>query len=171
MALLLDSTFLLTEVFEKIIRPLLAKRYPFLAAKEPTESIDARIKRLDEAKKNLIASLQAIDELERSAAQNKKEAEEALARLKQLHGEKSKVESELAEVRKIVSSDVSTFQRMAGVPGPAQIKRERLIGFGTGVLASVIASAIWFLGGFLIDLAKKPNSEGCVAPAPQHDPG
>lgn len=113
-------------------------------------SLDERIARLDIAKRHLEDSLGAIEELQRAAKENKAQAESALKRLAQLQEEKSKAEIELSEVRKLATADISTFQKVAGVPSRAQVKRERVIGFALGVLASVVASGLVYLGTVLI---------------------
>ena len=105
-------------------------------------SIDERIAKIDEAKANLLEGLRTIDELKEAAEYNKKEAEAALIQIAQLEKDKTSLEQELKSIKDIVQSDVSAFRKVAGVPSPATIRRERIIGFISGVIASVVASGI-----------------------------
>lgn len=54
-----------------------------------------------------------------------------------------------AALRKLAEVDVEAFRKVAGVPTQLQMAkerfRERAYGFLLGVLASVVASAIWWL--------------------------
>ena len=107
-------------------------------------SLDERIARIDAARSNLLEGLQAIDELKLAAQENKKELEDALAKLRVLEKNKASAEEELGQIRRIASADIETFQKMAGVPSASKVKRERVVGFISGVLASIIASGIIF---------------------------
>jgi hypothetical protein len=62
--------------------------------------------------------------------------------LDELRKNKNILESELEKTKEIISTDIGTFRKMAGVPTPQQIIRERFIGFISGVIASLIASGI-----------------------------
>ncbi len=107
------------------------------------KSIDERVRKIDEARKNLVSALSAIDELKEEAALNMRKAHELQERVATLSSEKAAVDTELNEVRKIMDSDVNAFQRVAGVPSQKQIAKERLVGFGLGILASLIATLGW----------------------------
>lgn len=110
---------------------------------EQTErSIDERIAKIDLAKANLLEGLQAIDELKAEAERNKKEVEIAVEQVNRLERNKIDLQSELAAIKTVVQTDVSAFRRVAGVLGPAEIRRERLLGFFSGVVASLVASGI-----------------------------
>ncbi|MBC7996550.1 MAG: hypothetical protein IAF58_01305 [Leptolyngbya sp.] len=105
-------------------------------------SLDERIAKLDLAKANLIEGLNAIDELKHTAELNKKEVEIAVHQISQLENDKSLLQKELESIKVVVQSDVNAFRKVAGVLGPAEIRRERLIGFISGVIASLTASGI-----------------------------
>lgn len=117
-----------------------------------TESVDERIRKIDAAKQNLLDGLTAIDELKNEAETNKKEVENALKRLAELQTNKADLQSEVQDLQKVITSDVSAFQKLANVPSSKQIKKERIIGFISGITASVIASGIVWL---IIDIYKR----------------
>lgn len=112
-------------------------------------NIDERIARISEAQKSLIDGLRAIDELKIEAEENKAEIERALVQIAVLEQNKAGLQQELEEVKKIIDADVTTFRQVAGIPSEADITRERnkerIIGFITGVVTSVIASGIFWV--------------------------
>ncbi len=103
-------------------------------------SIDERIRKIDVARANFVDGLAAIDELRKSAEENKKEVQEAMQQLTILARDKEQLQKKVQSVRQVISSDVETFREIAGVPSPADIRRERVVGFISGVIASVVAS-------------------------------
>lgn len=112
---------------------------------QATQSIDDRIAKIDEARNNLVEVLNAIDELRSAAEQNRHDAEVALRQLEKLEQDKASLEKELASVRGIIDADVTTFKQIAGIPSADDIRRERVLGFVTGVISSVVASGIVWL--------------------------
>lgn len=118
------------------------RMYIFLEEERYKESIDDRIARIDLAKANLIESLKAIEELKEFAEQNKKEVETAVRQLTQLEQDKILLQRELDSIKAIAQTDIETFRKVAGVLAPSQIRRERVLGFISGIVASVIASGV-----------------------------
>jgi hypothetical protein len=110
----------------------------------PVVSIDERIQRIDAARQNLAEALDAMDELKIAAEQNKAELATAIERLDAARQERASAEKELQGVREIAQSDIEVFKKLAGVPSKLEIAKERLLGFLFGVLASVVASMIWW---------------------------
>jgi len=110
-----------------------------------SRDIDDRIAQIDLAKKNLLSALSAIDELKHSAETSKAELAEVMERFEKAQAEKAIAEQELESVRGIANNDIEVFKKLAGVPSPRQIAKERLIGFVIGVIASIIASGAWWL--------------------------
>jgi len=90
------------------------------------------------------------DELRDEADRNKQDLAKALAELSTVQVNKATAERELYAVKEAVNVDIEVFRSLARIPNDAQIKRERLMGFITGVLASIIASAIWWAGSKLV---------------------
>lgn len=111
---------------------------------QPSLSIDQRIEKIDTARANLADALAAIDELKQAASLNKADLEEAVSQLNQTHAARSEAERDLRGVRKIAESDVDVFRKLAGVPSRSQVAKERALGFLFGVIASLIASGLWW---------------------------
>lgn len=99
------------------------------------------VQRLDDAKNSLIESLQAIEELKKEAALNQAEADRLLQTLANLQGDKVNLEKEMQDIKNLITTDVTAFRKVAGL-SEADIQKERLLGFISGILASIIASAL-----------------------------
>src|SRR5216683_610198 len=118
------------------------------AQAEPT--LDERIKKIDRARENLLDGLAAIDELRKSAEENKKEVQQAMQSLARLESDKQKLEATLKSIREVARSDVQAFREMAGIPSLATIRRERVIGFFSGAAASIVASGVVYAIAHLV---------------------
>jgi hypothetical protein len=108
-------------------------------------SIDSRILKIDEARNSLASALSAIDELKTSAESNRAELHAIRRELEQAAAHKASAEHELEAVKKMAAADVEVFRRVVGIPSRRDIGKERLIGFVIGVLASLVATFIWWL--------------------------
>lgn len=111
----------------------------------PHEGIDARLEKIEVARKNLADALDAMDELRAAAESNKAELANALQRLSDAKEQRASAERELKEVQSIAQADVEVFRRLAGVPSKLEIAKERFIGFLIGLLASIVASGLWWV--------------------------
>jgi hypothetical protein len=151
-----------TELIYRLLKRLrirfdVAGVHIFLEDEKYKESIDERIARIDLARTNLIESLHAIDELKDAAERNKREVEAAVHQLAQLEQDKMLLQKELDSIKTIAQTDVETFRKVAGVLTPSQIRRERVIGFISGVVASTVASGIaWAIVKLIQYLISKP---------------
>ena len=110
------------------------------------KSVDERLSRLDVARSALEESLGALDELKADAEQSRAEYERTRVALEAALASKQDAEHQLAEVRAIMSGEVSAFQRVAGV---SDVRKERVIGFFNGILSSA-ACGLLVWGGTLL---------------------
>ena len=108
-------------------------------------SIDERIKKIDTAKDNLQDAIRAVDELRNQANANKQELEDALRRIEIVEAQKYELSSQLTVLKQLAEADTDAFRRIVGIPTKADVWRERLLGFASGVLASILASVIFLL--------------------------
>ena len=113
---------------------------------------DKGIRKLEEAKVSLHEALTAIEELTIVAERNKRDSGDALARLKELEDNRQSVELQLEQVKKLASSNITEFRQIAGLPSPAEIRKERYIGFTSGVVASLFASGLIAAGIYIFNL-------------------
>jgi peptidoglycan hydrolase CwlO-like protein len=114
-------------------------------------SIDERIKKIDIARENLKDALAALDDLGRQAEVSKTELNSAMQKIAEIESEKKQAASELELLKEVVQVDTESFRRIVGLPSGTDVWRERLLGFGSGVLASLLAA---FLYASIIALSK-----------------
>ena len=105
-------------------------------------SIDERLAKIDSARSSLNDVLNAMDEIKKEAESNKKEVAVMEERLAEIVQTKQSAEKELAQLKAIITSDIETFRKVAGIPTSADIRRGRLLGFASGVVASILAATI-----------------------------
>lgn len=111
---------------------------------EAKRSIDERIGLIDAARANLVDGVRAIDELRAEAERQRRQAQEALAQVSALQQDKAALEKQRQALKTVIQSDVESFREVAGIPSRSAIRRERVVGFISGVLASVVASGmVW----------------------------
>jgi hypothetical protein len=114
------------------------------------KSIDERILKIDTAKSNLLEGLKAIEDLSRTAKENKRELSEALVRLDEIQSKKASAESELKQIRQIAEADANSLRKIMGIPSKADVYRQQFVGFVSGVMASLIAAGLIWLGSLLL---------------------
>jgi hypothetical protein len=132
------------EVINALLRALF-KPYGIDLRIGSSGSIDERLAKIDQAKSNLSEALVAIDDLKLAAQQNKRETEDALLRMEKLKEDKIDLEMHVQTLRQLADTDTEAFRRIAGILSPQQIRRERILGFTSGVLASILASGVVWL--------------------------
>ncbi|SFD82511.1 hypothetical protein [Methylobacterium sp. 13MFTsu3.1M2] len=121
---------------------------------EAEGSVDDRIRKIDAARDNLSDAIAAIDELRSQADDNKRDLQDALDRIAEAERRRESLAVELAALRQIAQADTQAFRRVVGLPTQADVWRERLLGFGSGILASVIASVIYAAASGLLAITK-----------------
>lgn len=115
--------------------------------KKAQQSLDERIAKLDAAQKNLADGIEAIEQLKHDAERTKRDVTFAAEQLQRLSEDKEEAAKQLESIRRAANSDIDAFRQLAGVPTEASIRRERVVGFVGGVIASLVASAIiWGAG-------------------------
>lgn len=137
---LTKALFPVFEEVEKILSKVFKETYKNID--DNSETVDERIQKIDVAKENLLEGLKAIDELKIEAQTNKRQLQEALENLQKTVQAKQIAEEDLKNIQKVLSSDVTTFQRLIGQPNQAQINKERTVGFVVGVFSSLVASLV-----------------------------
>lgn len=130
-------------------RKLNARAQARLLESDPSlGTVDARIQQIERAHKSLVDATSAVLELQEIAKANKEEVSRVVANLDAVRSEKHAAEQELAALKKLAEVDVETFRKVAGVPTEIQIAKERFkeraLGFIFGVMASVVASGLWW---------------------------
>jgi multidrug efflux pump subunit AcrA (membrane-fusion protein) len=118
-----------------------------IAIEPKSKMIDSRLAKIDLARGALEESLAAIEQLKIEAENNKIEHQKSQRELDEALSSKDDAERKLVAVRSLIAQDIEAFQVVAGVPN---VRRERLIGFASGVIASTIATALWVGGSIFL---------------------
>lgn len=105
--------------------------------------LDERIQKIETARTNLLDALSAVDELERSAQQNKRELEAIAAALQKAESQKLSAEEELDSLKKLATLEAGAVRKTFGVPTPREVWRDRILGFIFGAITSLLLSAAW----------------------------
>jgi hypothetical protein len=141
-----ESLRVYIDLFAKVFRLL---GLPDIKTGKESQTIDERILKIELAKKNLLESLNAIEELKKEAENNKVEFQKTIEELNKVKLDKTTLETEYNSLKQLSTKDLNTIKGIIGIPDK---NRERLIGFATGVITSLIASGIiyiiqhWFAG-------------------------
>lgn len=121
-----------------------------------TPTVDARLAKLEDARRYLLESLEAVDELKRDAEQNKRDLERALEELQATMADRDAAHEELRSIRSVMSADIAAFRNLAGVPN---VMKERVIGCVAGIIASLVATILWVA---VTNLAASPATPDIV---------
>ena len=150
------DTILITKVIESVVdqvaklfsRSRIILKVPFIEweINATSQTIDDRIEKLDDAKVALSQGLEAIDELRTDASRHKKEVQKALEELGTLSTETEELEAKKESIAKVLESEVSAFRDVAGIPSVLQRRRDKVLGFASGVIASMVASGLIYVG-------------------------
>ena len=141
---ILKILFLAFREYFKLIERLIQRVHPKFNFEKLIlgDNIDERISKIDDARRNLVEAIAAIDDLRHQADANKSDLTEALSKLRQMEAERSVVHTELQTLKQIAQADTESFRKIIGVQSRADVWRERIIGFISGVVASVLATGI-----------------------------
>jgi DNA repair exonuclease SbcCD ATPase subunit len=119
-------------------------------------TIDERIAKIDSARENLNDAIAAIDELRREADGNKAELEKALAQIATLEETRKRTEADIAVLDHVAKTDTEAFRRLVGVPTKTEVNRDRIFGFVSGVVASVVATILVLAATWIFSLIGVP---------------
>lgn len=110
---------------------------------EARANIDERVAKIEAARSNLLEAIEAIDELREKAEENRQDLAALTEKLGESEKQKAVLDMELSTLKGLASLDTQSVRKSLGIPTRLQVWTERMISFGFGILASVIASAIW----------------------------
>ena len=80
--------------------------------------------------------------------------EDELAAIQQ---QKSAAEKELSTLRAIADGGIDTLRKLARIPTESELRRERYVGFISGVLASLLAAFVYSGIAWLWQYSRTPN--------------
>jgi chromosome segregation ATPase len=118
-----------------------------LRRKAETE-FDATFQKIEKARENLTEAVTALDDLRDRYADEQERLTNLLNDVKQKRAEYAKATGDLTKTRELLRADQETLRRVLGIND----RRSKIIGFVSGVLASLIATLLWFGGSKIWNL-------------------
>jgi prefoldin subunit 5 len=108
-----------------------------------SESVDARIEKIDSARESLADALAAMDELKTRAQENKRDLEFLTHQIQRAEVDKASLSEELKTLKDLATLDSDSVRKVLRLPTRVSIWTERVIAFVLGVAASTIASVFY----------------------------
>ena len=112
--------------------------------------IGETIEKVEIAQNHLTDAIEAISLIKEQAIEERHRLDVLLEEVKKKHEEHSQAVQELETAQDLLDQNRENLRSVLGI-SPA---RERIIGFFSGVAASIVASGLWVFGGFLLEKAK-----------------
>lgn len=112
-----------------------------------SESIDARLDKIETARQSLTEALSAMDELKQTAETNKRDLEILTDAIARAESDKADLHTQLDALKKLSDIDTTAVREALRIPTEVDKWKERIWGFLVGgIVAGIIASATWELG-------------------------
>lgn len=130
----------------KLSKAMVGATIPFVGkfiVEEVTK--DRRLSRLDDARMAMEDGMAALDELKAEAESQQQRHERTLLQLHRTLVSQETAQQKLDAIQEAMKADVDAFRTLHGVGDP---RKERVIGFWTGVAASVVATIVWAVGSW-----------------------
>ncbi|MBC9071975.1 hypothetical protein IAI53_08370 [Thauera sp. CAU 1555] len=108
------------------------------------------IEKVEIAQNHLSDAIEAISLIKEQAIDERHKLDTLLEEVKKKHDEHTQAVQELETAQDLLSQNKENLRSVLGI-SPA---RERIIGFFSGVAASIVASGLWLFGGFLLEKVK-----------------
>ena len=110
------------------------------------QSVDARLQKIEIARKNLTEALSAVDELKETAEENKRDLTLLTTAIKNAENDKKGLQAQLGDLKKLANIDTNSVRAALRIPTEVDKWKERIWGFIIGVVAAIIVTLGWELG-------------------------
>lgn len=110
------------------------------------KNIEERLEKISQARENLADALQAIDELQEAAEDNRRDLENLNAAILQAESQKAGLDAKLSALKGLADLDSKAVREALRLPTEVDKWKERIWGFIFGILAAVIVTLGWELG-------------------------
>jgi hypothetical protein len=114
-----------------------------LLPSKASETIDARLEKIEIARSSLSDALTAIDDLKHTAEQNKRDLAALIESIDRAETEKSKLHGQVETLKTLAELDSERVRKGLGLPTAVDLWRERIYGFVFGIVAAVVGALIW----------------------------
>ena len=130
---------ILTKVLSKHFKRIKIGPFEFQLRRDSAEAYTTTFKKIEKAQANLSEAVDALDGLKDEYSAESKRLSTLLDDVKKKREEAEHASRELNFLQKITGEEREQLKRSLGLND----RRSKLIGFASGVLASVIATSLW----------------------------
>ena len=102
---------------------------------------DVTFAKIEKARTNMAEAVTALDDLRDQYTTEQDRLTKLLAEVKEKRAEYATATSDLVKTRELLQRDQDSLRRILGIND----RRSKIVGFISGVLASLVATALWFL--------------------------
>ena len=107
--------------------------------------IDERLAKIEDARHNMAEAIQALDELQRVAEENKRDLDAINSAISAAEADKVSAEGKVKAAKQLAEIDAQAARSVLELPTAREKWKERVYGFVSGVGASLLAAIIWKL--------------------------
>jgi hypothetical protein len=119
-----------------------------LAPPRSAPSIDP-IRRLDVAKHHLMGAAQAVDRLKQQYERQRDRLDAVMTEIRRREDQFQDTVAKEETARRVLAEDQSRLQEILGITALQATRKGRVVGFVGGVMASLVATALWVVGAWL----------------------
>lgn len=140
--MLLDSVSVYINLIEKLIDLVEGKRRKEKALNTP---LGETLQKVEAAQEHLTDAIEAIDIIRDQVVSERSQLDVLLNEVEQKKTQYKEATSDLKTTKELLNHDQEKLRTALGVNS----SREKIIGFLSGIIASVLATAIWVFGSKL----------------------
>ncbi len=145
--LIIDSVKLYIDLIERIFEFIEGRRRTKKVMQTP---LGETLEKVSVAQQHLTDAIESIDVIRQQVVAERTQLDQLLAEVENKRAQYNEATSDLKATQNLLTQDQEKLRAALGVNS----SREKLIGFLSGIIASIIATAIWVLGSSLVSAIK-----------------
>jgi len=142
--MVIESLSLYINLIEKLIDLVEGKKRKKKALNTP---LGETLKKVETAQEHLTDAIEAIDVIREQVISERTQLDTFLSEVEHKKVQYKEATSDLKDTQQLLNQDQEKLRTALGINS----KREKIIGFISGIIASLIAALIWKFGGVLFE--------------------
>ena len=142
--MVIESLSLYINLIEKLIDLVEGKKRKKKALNTP---LGETLKKVETAQEHLTDAIEAIDVIREQVISERTQLDTLLSEVEHKKVQYKEATSDLKDTQQLLNQDQEKLRTVLGINS----KREKIIGFISGIIASLIAALIWKFGGVLFE--------------------
>jgi len=142
--MVIESLSLYINLIEKLIDLVEGKKRKKKALNTP---LGETLKKVETAQEHLTDAIEAIDIIHEQVISERTQLDTLLSEVEHKKVQYKEATSDLKDTQQLLNQDQEKLRTVLGINS----KREKIIGFISGIIASLIAALIWKFGGVLFE--------------------